>query len=190
MDESVAAVYAYLDFVFPDAKFILTERDETSWLESVKKHRTMMHSFLANPTSLRQVLGPSVSNKTLATFPYGNETAVFSRSVRALLEERQVLFGLVSRKKVDRFVEWAFTQVTLYGQFEFNEAAFVAGFRRHYAGVSAHFARRPDRLLRMNICSGGTWEPLCGFLGVPIPTVPFPHEHRSAAGSTPNSEPH
>lgn len=38
-DESVAAVYRYLDHRFPGSKFILTERSETEWLRSAALHR-------------------------------------------------------------------------------------------------------------------------------------------------------
>jgi hypothetical protein len=37
-----------------------------------------------------------------------------------------------------------------------------------------------ERLLVMDISSGDGWSQLCPFLGVPIPAVPFPHEHKGA----------
>ena len=37
-----------------------------------------------------------------------------------------------------------------------------------------------ERLLVMDIPSGDGWSQLCPFLGVPIPAVPFPHEHKVA----------
>ena len=33
----------------------------------------------------------------------------------------------------------------------------------------------PERLLTYNVKSG--WEPLCKFLGKPIPSIPFPNVH-------------
>ena len=36
----------------------------------------------------------------------------------------------------------------------------------------------PDRLLVFDVAEG--WEPLCGFLGVPVPDTPFPHHHLRA----------
>jgi hypothetical protein len=32
----------------------------------------------------------------------------------------------------------------------------------------------------MNLVEGDGWEKLCPFLGVPVPSVPFPHLHRRA----------
>jgi hypothetical protein len=45
------------------------------------------------------------------------------------------------------------------------------------------------RLLVMNIIAGDGWELLCPFLGVPIPSEPFPHEHKLASAQTWVAEP-
>jgi len=45
-----------------------------------------------------------------------------------------------------------------------------ASFDRHNATVKA--ALPPDRLLVFEVAQG--WEPLCAFLGVPVPAAPFP----------------
>ena len=47
----------------------------------------------------------------------------------------------------------------------------VAVFNRHIEHVRASCA--PDRLLVFDVADG--WEPLCSFLGVPVPSHPFPH---------------
>ncbi|RAK98110.1 sulfotransferase family protein [Aspergillus ibericus CBS 121593] len=44
-------------------------------------------------------------------------------------------------------------------------------YREHYALVRRLTA--PDRLLEFKMSDG--WEPLCEFLGKPVPKVPFPH---------------
>ena len=46
----------------------------------------------------------------------------------------------------------------------------IATYERHNEEVRAAFG--PDRLLTYQLGSG--WEPLCGFLGVPVPDRPFP----------------
>jgi len=51
-----------------------------------------------------------------------------------------------------------------------DEASVRAAFRRHIEEVRATIA--PDRLLMFNVAEG--WEPLCRFLGVPVPATPFP----------------
>jgi hypothetical protein len=53
-----------------------------------------------------------------------------------------------------------------------------AGWRReateHEDRVRSHFAGRPADLLVMDIAAGDGWEPLCTFLGLPVPADPFP----------------
>lgn len=47
----------------------------------------------------------------------------------------------------------------------------IATFNRHNEEVQATVPA--DRLLVWSVCDG--WEPLCEFLEVPIPDIPFPH---------------
>lgn len=47
----------------------------------------------------------------------------------------------------------------------------IAGFEAHNAEVREVIAR--ERLLEFEVKQG--WEPLCRFLGVPVPDIPFPH---------------
>ena len=49
-------------------------------------------------------------------------------------------------------------------------------FRRHDAEVKAAFP--PERLLVYEVGSG--WAPLCAFLGVPVPSEPYPSENSRA----------
>lgn len=44
----------------------------------------------------------------------------------------------------------------------------------HHEAVFSHFQSRPDKLLVLDICGGDGWEPLCEFLGCPVPTRQFP----------------
>lgn len=53
----------------------------------------------------------------------------------------------------------------------------LAAYRRHTAEVRASIA--PERLLVYDVAQG--WEPLCRFLGRPVPTQPFPHTNRTEA---------
>jgi hypothetical protein len=49
------------------------------------------------------------------------------------------------------------------------------GYREHYANVRALVP--PERLLEYRLGDG--WEPLCDFLGKPIPKEPFPQLNES-----------
>lgn len=55
---------------------------------------------------------------------------------------------------------------------------FLEVYRAHNAGVREFFAAKPGRLLEVCWEDGGGWEPLCRFLGHPVPDAPFPHANR------------
>ncbi|GAB0496163.1 hypothetical protein MMPV_007473 [Pyropia vietnamensis] len=61
----------------------------------------------------------------------------------------------------------------------FAQAPCVAAYEAHNAAVVA--AIPPERLLVMNLGDG--WEPLCAFLGLPVPNVPYPRVN-AAGGVT------
>jgi GR25 family glycosyltransferase involved in LPS biosynthesis len=46
---------------------------------------------------------------------------------------------------------------------------------QHHQAVLSHFKGRPDKLLVLDIVGGDQWEPLCEFLGCPVPDQLFPH---------------
>lgn len=54
--------------------------------------------------------------------------------------------------------------------FDFSEANVLAAFERHNAEVRRRIPA--ERLLVFEAAHG--WEPLCAFLGVPVPDEPFP----------------
>jgi hypothetical protein len=60
----------------------------------------------------------------------------------------------------------------IYGRRDFDPETFLARYRQHNAGVIEYFKNRPNDLL---VFSSNNWKPLCGFLGNPIPEVPYPH---------------
>ena len=54
-------------------------------------------------------------------------------------------------------------------------------YRRHEAVVRTYFAGRPADLLAFRPADGD-WEPLCAFLGRPVPELPFPWANRDRRG--------
>lgn len=156
-DEPVAVSYKYLDFLYPSSKFILTERDEDDWIRSAAAHRQRHFERWRqwSPVS----------------------TAFTESDADWIHSQTAVILGQSLLR--DRAVERAFTQMTLYETIAFDEHKFRQGSRRYHADVSRYFATRPDDLLRLRICDGVGWESLCPFLGVPIPSQPFPHLHKA-----------
>lgn len=52
-------------------------------------------------------------------------------------------------------------------------------YEKHNAEVRAYFAGRPDDFMEVCWEDGDGWSRVCGFLGVPEPSVPFPHLNSS-----------
>lgn len=113
-------IYRGVDLAVPNSKFILTVRDEESWLASAKTH--------------------------------------FSGQSRPELL-------------------WIYGHTTIDG----HEKEFVERYRRHNQEVKNYFADRPNDLLVIDLTDGISWEPLCDFLGKPIPDIAFPHSNSSGS---------
>jgi hypothetical protein len=54
---------------------------------------------------------------------------------------------------------------------------YKARLRRHNDEVRAYFRDRPGDLLVIDISADPRWEPICSFLGEPVPAKPFPHSN-------------
>jgi hypothetical protein len=70
----------------------------------------------------------------------------------------------------ERMVRETVWQRIFHGRFEDRQYA-ISVFNAHIAEVKATVP--PDKLLVFDVKQG--WEPLCTFLGVPVPPRPFPH---------------
>ncbi|MGF1502357.1 MAG: sulfotransferase family protein [Paracoccaceae bacterium] len=108
-------LFRELDTAFPEARFVLTLRDEDAWWTSVLGH-------------------------------FGGKDDVMQRLV----------YGADAGAPLG------------------NEARYRAVYRAHNAAVRAYFADRPEKLLILDFSGRVGWEELCGFLGEPVPTTPFP----------------
>lgn len=67
----------------------------------------------------------------------------------------------------------------LYGQKGFDAEIFLARFRAHNREVAEYFKDRSGDLLVMDGEENAGWLELCGFLGRPIPSVPYPRVLRT-----------
>ena len=63
---------------------------------------------------------------------------------------------------------------------EGNEAVYVARYERHNREVRDYFRERPNDLLLLDLPSGHGWPELCGFLGLNVPSAPFPHANKAS----------
>ncbi|MGB2403334.1 MAG: sulfotransferase, partial [Akkermansiaceae bacterium] len=64
-----------------------------------------------------------------------------------------------------------------FGCTEFNRKALIEHYFLHQAEVTSFFADKPDRLLVVDLTRATSWQPICSFLGIQEPSIPFPHEH-------------
>jgi len=56
-----------------------------------------------------------------------------------------------------------------------NEQIWLERYERHNREVLEYFANRPGDFMIIDLAAGDSWDKLCGFLGMPVPDVPFPH---------------
>jgi hypothetical protein len=63
----------------------------------------------------------------------------------------------------------------VYGTVLYKHDLFQDAYESHYRAVVDYFADRPKQLLRIDICAGNGWDPLCAHLGFNVPQRPFPH---------------
>ena len=70
-----------------------------------------------------------------------------------------------------------FIRENIYGTFDFDERSWLEAYERRVKGVLYYFKHRAEDLLVMDIPGGDGWDKLCFFLGLPVPSVPFPHEN-------------
>ncbi|RAY16180.1 sulfotransferase family protein [Actinomadura craniellae] len=100
---------------------------------------------------------------------------------RPLSPRRRVIRWLVARRSPDFALFPQMTKATVTdrvfdGRID-DRAHVLKVFEQHIAEVEA--AIPPDRLLVFDVREG--WEPLCGFLGIPVPDAPFPQVNERAA---------
>ena len=70
----------------------------------------------------------------------------------------------------------------IYGTVKFDQAKFIAAYKKHHEDVVTYFKDRPEDLLIINICKGEKWQPLCQFLQQPLPEESFPFANVRANG--------
>nr|XP_039273062.1 uncharacterized protein LOC120347221 [Styela clava] len=128
---------------FPDAKIILTIRDdEDKWYKSFEnQYKTYDSSFIVRLM------------------------AIFSPTFRRVDRDITVPLSRISCGLEE--------QGPFRIQTNLHEQILKMKYRAHNAYVLQNAP--PDKLLVFRVTEG--WEPLCKFLGIPIPDEPFPHKN-------------
>lgn len=99
--------------------------------------------------------------------------ASFSKTIAKLIKMRDSVID-EQRRAVLGYAHQLIDLGTFGGQMHDQSAAMNA-FLRRTKDVTAHIA--PERLLVYDVCEG--WEPLCEFLGVPVPECIFPNTNNA-----------
>jgi len=71
---------------------------------------------------------------------------------------------------------WIKSRMNHFGGSAMGQAAEYARWERR---MEAHFGERQKDMLWYDICGGDGWEPLCEFLGLPVPNRGFPFKNRT-----------
>jgi hypothetical protein len=132
----MAALWRELAEAFPEAKIIVSVRDENAWYDSMAGSVFRIPLWL-HPTARRILRRVAIRTSSwLPPYPGMYEEVVY-----------EGVFG----GRLDR-------------------AGAIAVYQQHTEDVVEHLP--PDRVLVWRAAEG--WEPLCAFLGVPVPNEPFP----------------
>lgn len=62
--------------------------------------------------------------------------------------------------------------------FEGNEETAKKRYLKHIEDVRVFFSDKPGKLLDIDFTMESHWQPLCEFLGEPVPDRPFPHANK------------
>jgi hypothetical protein len=151
IDLPVAYFYEELMLAYPDSKCILTVRDPDKWWRSISRHFNEHHP----------VILPGLSG--------------IKQHVKAGIRDWLHISGRHEARDLNLFR--IHMRNLVYGSVVAHEYLYKKKYREHQQRVMHTVPA--ERLLVMDIASGDGWEQLCPFLGVPIPSVPFPHENRS-----------
>ncbi|MFC4050559.1 sulfotransferase family protein [Actinomadura syzygii] len=115
---------------------------------------------------------------------YGSvSSTIFARALaeRRLPLRRRIVRWLVARRSPDFALYPRMARATVFDRVfggRIDDREHVLGvFERHIAEVKE--AIPAERLLVFDVRDG--WEPLCAFLGVPVPDEPFPESNERAA---------
>jgi Sulfotransferase domain len=96
--------------------------------------------------------------------------------VPSLWQKTLALTSRTAAARLERHRFKTYLRNYVYGSAVPREFLYKRKFLEYYERVRTDIPA--DRLLVMNIVGGEGWEVLCPFLGVPIPSQPFPYEHK------------
>lgn len=137
---SQGSVYVAADALFPNSKFILTERASDDWFRSISTFHQKAFAF-SDPSELTE-------QDILERFDYLYPGYMHENKTRLLST-----FDGATRR-----VDWS----KLY-----DKAYYVQQYEERNAAIKKYFMNAPDKLLVIDVTKEPTTERLCVFLGLP-----------------------
>lgn len=175
-----------------DVKVILTVRDIDKWVNSMQPLDPLIDVFRMRPYVWQfrlyhviHLLEELVANITATSTPYNGAIKDHEVYLACFFPHACSLFPLPLLPSASLPTFDVLPPSLLESILRISEnlsvirraQALKAGYHRHVEGVKS--AIPPSRLLVYNVKEG--WEPLCRFLGQPVPDVPFPHVNSEPA---------
>jgi len=153
MDNPMCDLFAEQMLLFPSAKVVLTEHPKgpAGWAKSFESLLYMVEGQSAQFT----LTYPNLFS-LLPTFRDINAVRCMMGTMTMDLEPCELMYGVPDKPRTSAWLE--------------------AKYAMHNAKVKATVPK--ERLLVFSVNQG--WAPLCAFLGVPIPDLPFPVSNDSA----------
>ncbi|MBP8245887.1 MAG: hypothetical protein KAX56_03385 [Phenylobacterium sp.] len=152
-------IYAALDAVFPNSRFILTVRESDAWFRSLESFTAKRHGV-----------------------PSGAIT-------RALVEQDSYLFpGYVAEGHVHAYLLEPPSyragdpgEAVVRWDKLFDRDHYIAVYERRNAEIRDHFKARPEQLLEIDLTKEETIQKITDFLGLPAEfgALPIPHMNQT-----------
>jgi hypothetical protein len=154
------AIYAGLDAIFPDSKFILTVRPAEDWFRS-------MSTFTAKRYGLQA--GREITPRHVEVDDYLFPGYVLEMHTSAYLTPPP---DYSERGPATLAVDWAKL---------FDHDHYIACYERRNAAVRDYFKHRPEQLLEIDLTAETKIDKVAAFLGLPdaFREVPMPHENKT-----------
>ncbi|MBS0362490.1 MAG: hypothetical protein JSR98_14020 [Proteobacteria bacterium] len=154
------SVYAALDAIFPESKFILTVRPAEDWFRSLSR-------FTAKRYGLKEDgrITPGHMEVDDYLFP---EYVLEMHASSYLTAPPDYTAGASGELVVD----W---------EKLFDKDHYIACYERRNAAIREHFKHRPEQLLEIDLTNEIKIDKVAAFLGLPqiFREVPMPHENRT-----------
>lgn len=150
---SQASTYVAADALFPNSKFILTERDSNQWFKSMLN----FHAKIFKISDFTKLTEEDIIQRFVYLYP-GFEHANISRMLS----------------------KFSFNQRTIQWDKLFDQKYYIEMYERRNEEIKRYFMNTPSKLLIIDITKEKDTSKICNFLNIPIQyKIKMPHQNRT-----------